>query len=143
VGALLDAQAVVALLRDEPGAQEVENVLRRGEVAMTAPNLAETLDVLTRVDGYDEDLLRSLIEPLGVDVVPMTGFHAWRAASLRGRYYATDVSEVSLPDCVLVAVATPADVVVTADRAVLRMADSEGISALVLPDSSGERRPPQ
>jgi len=139
VGALLDAQALVAFFRDEPGAQDVEIVLRRGDATMTAPNLSETLDVLTRVDRYEEDLLRSLIEPLGVEIVPMTGYHAWRAASLRARHYVKDGSEVSLPDCVLVAVATAVDVVVTADRPVLRMAEAEGIATLALPDSSGQR----
>jgi PIN domain nuclease of toxin-antitoxin system len=48
---LLDAFALIALLRDEPAADEVETILRRGEAAMSAVNLAEALDVLQRVDG--------------------------------------------------------------------------------------------
>lgn len=139
MGALLDAQALVAFLREEPAAHDVEVVLRRGAVAMTAPNLSETLDVLIRVDGYDESLLGSLIDPLGLDIVPMTAYHAWRAAALRSRHYAKDESEVSLADCALVAAATPADVVVTADRPVLRMADAEGVGTLALVDSTGKR----
>jgi PIN domain nuclease of toxin-antitoxin system len=139
VGTLLDAQALVALFRAEPGAHEVELVLRRGDVAMTAPNLAETLDVLARVDGYPEGLLRSLVEPLGIAVVPMTEQHAWRAAALRARHYARGDSELSLADCALVATATPADVIVTADRPVLRMAEAEGIATVALPDSGSMR----
>lgn len=139
MGILLDAQALVALLRDEPAAADVESLLRRGDAAMTAPNLAETVDVLVRVDGYEPAVLHVLIDPLGIDVVPMSTSHAWRAAELRARYYARDTSEVSLPDCVLVAAATPADTVVTADAPVLDMARAEGIETLVLPDSRGQR----
>lgn len=137
MGTLLDAQALVALVLDEPAAQDVELILRQGSVGMAAPNLAETLDVLSRVEGYPYDLLRSLLGPLAIVVVPMTEHHAWRAAALRTRHYARDESEVSLADCALVATATPADVIATADRPVLRMAEAEGIATVALPDSSG------
>lgn len=137
MGTLLDAQALVALVLDEPAAIEVELLLRQGNVAMTAPNLAETIDVISRVEGYPEQRVRSLVEPLGLVVVPMTEQHAWRAASLRARHYARDDSEVSLADCALVAAATPADVIATADRPLLRMAEAEGIATFPLPDSQG------
>lgn len=135
MGALLDAQALVALFRDEPGASDVETVLRRGSVAMTAPNLAETLDVLARVDRYADELLKALVEPLGIGVIPMTEQHAWRAAQLRTRHYRRADSAVSLADCCLAATATPADVIVTADRSVLRMAEAEGIATIALPEA--------
>ena len=45
-------------------------------------------------------------------------------------------SEVSLADCCLVAVATPADRIATADPAVLRMATAEGIGTVELPAAS-------
>ena len=137
MGVLLDAQALVALFRDEPGAGEVESVLRRGDVSMTTPNLAETLDVLTRVDGCDEQFLASLIGSLSISVIPMAEPHAWIAARLRARHYHRARSDVSLADCVLVAVAAPTDVIATADRAVLRMAEAEGVATLPLPDSRG------
>lgn len=139
MGLLLDAQALVALLRDEPAAAEVEGLLRRGEAAMTAPNLAETLDVLVRVDGYEPSVLHELIDPLGIGVIPMSTSHAWRAAELRARYYVRDTAEVSLPDCVLVATATRADTVATADAPVIDMARAEGIETVVLLDSRGRR----
>jgi uncharacterized protein with PIN domain len=139
VGVLLDAQALVALLRDEPAAPDVDNLLRRGLAAMTAPNLAETLDALVRVDRYEPETLRALIDPLGIDVIPMASSHAWRAAELRARHYLRDSAEVSIPDCVLVAAATPGDTVATADGPVLDMAKAEGIATFVLPDSRGQR----
>jgi len=37
---VLDASALVALVREEPAAAEVEEVLRRGEAAIAAINLA-------------------------------------------------------------------------------------------------------
>ena len=139
MGTVLDAQALVALALDEPAAREVELLLRRGDVAMAAANLAECLDVLTRVEGYDDDLVRSIVEPLAIVVVPMTEWHAWRAAALRRRHYEREKAAVSLADCTLVASATPADAIASADRAVLRMAEAEGVSTIPLPDSTGSR----
>ena len=117
----------------------VESLLQRGDVAMTAPNLAETLDVLVRVDRYEPDVLHALIDPLPIRIMPMSSLHAWRAAELRARHYVRDTAEVSLPDCVLVAAATQADTVVTAEAPVLDMATAEGIETFVLPDSRGRR----
>lgn len=56
----VDAFALIALLRDEPAAGEVEGLLRRGEAAVTAINLAEALDVLERVDGVPRARLDEL-----------------------------------------------------------------------------------
>jgi uncharacterized protein with PIN domain len=139
VGTVLDAQALVALALDEPAASEVELLLRRGDVAMAAPNLAECLDVLKRVEGYDDDLVRSVVEPLAIVVMPMTEWHAWRAAALRKRHYERETAAVSLADCTLVASAKAGDAIASADRAVLRMAEAEGIATIPLPDSTGAR----
>jgi PIN domain nuclease of toxin-antitoxin system len=50
VSVLLDAFALIALLTDEPAAETVEVLLRRGDAAMTVVNLAEALDVLRRIE---------------------------------------------------------------------------------------------
>ena len=60
---LLDACGLVAFLKDEPAAGEVEGLLRGG-VGMTAVNLAEALDLLGRVQGVPPERLRELVEPL-------------------------------------------------------------------------------
>lgn len=77
--------------------------------------------------------LEQVVGTLPLEVVPFTQTHAWRAAELRARHYHRRDSAVSLADCCLVAVATPADRIATADPAVLRMAEAEGIATVELP----------
>lgn len=48
---VLDAWAVMALLRDEPGADEVERMVAGGEATMSAINLGEVLYGLLRSHG--------------------------------------------------------------------------------------------
>ena len=45
----VDASALLALLLDEPGAPDVEGLLREGAVAMTSVNYAEVIDQALRV----------------------------------------------------------------------------------------------
>ncbi|HXM86520.1 MAG TPA: PIN domain-containing protein, partial [Solirubrobacteraceae bacterium] len=61
---LLDAFALIALLTDEPAAETVEVLLRRGDAAMTVVNLAEALDVLRRIEKVPADRLEALTAPL-------------------------------------------------------------------------------
>jgi predicted nucleic acid-binding protein len=135
VGTVLDAYGLIALLDDEPAAEAVENLLARGDVAMSTVNLAEAAQRKLRLSTVTLPELRSVVDTLPLAVIPYTETHAWRAAELRARYYERRASEVSLADCCLVAVATPADRVATADPAVLRMAEAEGIGTIALPGS--------
>ena len=50
---VLDAWAVIALPRDEPGADEVERMIADGEAVMSAINLGEVLYGLLRSHGPD------------------------------------------------------------------------------------------
>lgn len=50
---VLDAWAVMALLRDEPGADEVERMVADGEAVMSAINLGEVLYGLLRSHGSE------------------------------------------------------------------------------------------
>lgn len=77
--------------------------------------------------------LLEVVRSLPLAVIPLTEAHAWRAADLRARHYQRGGSAVSLADCCLVAVATAADRVATADLGVLRMAQAEGIGTVELP----------
>lgn len=45
---VLDASALIAFLRGEPGQREVEAILRAGRAAISAGNLAEVVDLLGR-----------------------------------------------------------------------------------------------
>lgn len=133
MGTLLDAFALVAFLGGEPAAPEVRQLLARGDAAISTVNLAEAGQSLLRHGDATSDELRELVGSIPLAVIPFTAAHAWRAAELRARYYRRTDSAVSLADCCLVAVATPADRVATADPAVLRMAAAEGIGAVELP----------
>ncbi len=133
MGTLLDAFALIAFVDGEPAAPDVRHLLRGGDCAIPTVNLAEAGQRLFRVGGVQREELEHVVGSLPIDVVPFTRLHAWRAADLRARYYGRRDSAVSLADCCLVAVATPADRVATADPAVLRMAEAEGIGTIALP----------
>ena len=133
MGTLLDAYALVALLEDEPAASEVERLVRSGGSAIPAISLAEAGQRVLRHAALDAEELRSVVSALPIAVIPFTEAHAWRAAVLRARHYRRRDGDVSLADCCLVAVATPADKVATADRAILQMAEAEGVGTVELP----------
>ena len=137
---LLDAYALVALLRAERAGADVRTLLRSGDCGMTASNLAEAADVLERVHGIGIGESRPRVEPLPLTVVDVDARLAWRAAELRARHYRRRSSEVSMADCVLVAAARPgSDAVATADRAVAVMSRAEGVHVTALPDRRGRR----
>jgi PIN domain nuclease of toxin-antitoxin system len=136
VGTLLDAYALVALLEDEPAASDVERIVGSGQSAIPSINLAEVGQRILRHSAVGSQELRSVVSSLPISVIPLSETHAWRAADLRARHYHPRYSAVSLADCCLVAVATPADRVATADPAVLRMAVAEGIATVELPAAS-------
>jgi PIN domain nuclease of toxin-antitoxin system len=136
VSRLLDASALIALLRDEPGAPQVELVLRQGDAGMTAVNLAEALDVLGRRHRVLRVSLRDTLAPLiglALAVWPVDEALAWRAADLRGRHYHRRDAPLSLADCLLLAAAGPTDAIVTADDALERVARAEGIEVVGVP----------
>lgn len=109
---------------------------------MLATNLAEALDVLRRVDHQSEQQLRAVVGPLTegpIELLPMTDQLAWRAVEIRQRYYHRKRSAVSLADCSLLAVAAKGDAIVTGDRALLKVAEVEGLGTVPL-HASGTRR---
>jgi len=140
----LDAYALLALLLDEPAADEVERLLRERQCAASVVNVAEAVDVSQRVHEVPGDEVKAALEPLFGDtmtVVSPREPEAWRAADLRRRYYDRRTRPLSLADCFLVAHASRGDEVATADPPLAEVAIAEGISVVALPDSAG-RRPP-
>jgi PIN domain nuclease of toxin-antitoxin system len=138
---LLDAYAVISLLEDEAAGVQVADLLRSGECAITAVNLAEAVDVVSRRRAVPVDELRAAVGPLTGTALPVVGVDerlGWRAAGLRARYYRRRDDPLSLADCFLLAAATPgSDQIVTADAPIVRAARAEGISVIVLPRSDG------
>lgn len=138
----LDAYALVALVADEPAAQEVEALLREGSTALTTVNLAEAVDVAGRVHRVAEQDLRVIVEPLLSDVIVIvqpTEAAAWRAADIRTRYYVRRTRPLSLADCFLIAATGADDSIATADPPIAAVARAEGRSVVSLPDTVGRR----
>ena len=132
---LLDAFALIALLANEPAAEEVEVLLRRGDVAMTAVNLAEALDVLQRVQRVSNERLAELTAPLVGERITLLSVDeplARKAADIRARRYHRTRSPVSLADCILLAATGASDELATADRPLLHVAGLEHVQTKAL-----------
>jgi predicted nucleic acid-binding protein len=127
---LLDAFALIALLAGEPAADEVEMVLRGGEAAITAVNLAEALDVLQRVQGIPQERLQEVTAPLvgeRMKLLPIGERIARDAADIRARRYHRTRAPLSLADCILLAATGESDSLATADGPLIRVAEAESI----------------
>jgi PIN domain nuclease of toxin-antitoxin system len=140
VTVLLDAFGIVALVANEPAADEVEAMLRRGDAAITAVNLAEALDVLQRVQRVPRERIDALTIPLVQEtmaVVPVDEQLARDAAEVRARRYHRTRAPLSLADCVLIAAAKSADALATADLPLQDAAREEGVQVRELPRAGG------
>ena len=80
--AVLDASAVLALVRDEPGADKVEAHI--GRAAMSAINLQEVVKELL-LSGLDEPTIRDLLGELRIDVRSHDIDAAYAAAALHAQ----------------------------------------------------------
>jgi PIN domain nuclease of toxin-antitoxin system len=109
---VLDASALIALLRDEPGAEFVADYL--GDALISAVNLQEVVKALLR-RGISMDVAREMIDALHLDIHPHDASSAFAAASL---WQATEKFGSGLGDrsCMALAIAEglPA---VTTDKA--------------------------
>ena len=113
---VLDASAVIAVLRDEPGASAVEPLL--GRAAMSAVNWAEVLQCY-EVLGLSTVGKRQDIEALGIEVAAFTADDAEIVARLRAP---TRALGLSLADRACLALAERLGVAAhTADRAWARL----------------------
>jgi PIN domain nuclease of toxin-antitoxin system len=137
---LLDAYAVLALLKGEPAAPQVRVLLQGGDQArLTAVGIAEVIDHLVRLCGASEDAAALDLAQLGlaeaIVVDPALGL---RAGLLRARHYHRKNRSVSLADCVAVEAARTHDApLASADPHLLDVCREEAIRVIVLPDSTG------
>ena len=76
---VLDASAILAVIFDEPGAENVLPHLPTGCVSTV--NLAEVATVALR-RGADLSQVREFLARLPLDVIPFTAEHAYQAAAL-------------------------------------------------------------
>lgn len=136
---VLDAYAVIALLRAEPAATDVEAILNRGDAALTAVGVGEVLDHLIRIAGADEEEAVLDVAQLGLfDSVTVTTQLAAAAGRLRARLYHRTRCAVSMADCIAAEAARPLqEALATSDPHLLDLCHAEGIAYLVLPQSDG------
>ena len=140
---ILDAYAIVALLRGEPASELVADLITQGDCALSTVNLAEAADVLERSHGLETSATRAAITTLTsapLAILDVDEHCAWRAAEVRAGHYRRRGAEISLADCILLASARPGeDSVATPDPPVIRIAAELGIDVVSLPTSSGRR----
>ena len=137
---VLDAFAVLALLKDEPSAADVEQLLRDdADAALTALGVAEVLDHLVRLVGVDEDDAALDIAQLGLaEPFVIDAALAARAGLLRARHYHRRDRAISLADCIAAEVARlHGFALATSDPHLLDTCAAEGISIIALADSRG------
>lgn len=79
---VMDASAVLALVRDEPGADKV--VPHVGRAAISAVNLQEVIKELL-LSGLEATVIRQLLEELRLDVRPHDAEAAYAAAGLHSQ----------------------------------------------------------
>jgi predicted nucleic acid-binding protein len=135
VSTVLDAYALIALLLDEPAAEDVERILRAGDAAVTSVNYGEGLDRLVRARRMPEPRVRAAFEPLldaslrRIDV----GFPVVETAvRLRAKHYHRERRPLSLADCICVAAAGSDGKVATADEAMLAVAKAVAVGTVPL-----------
>jgi ribonuclease VapC len=110
--AVLDASALIALLRDEPGAEMVERLL--GRAVISAVNWAEVLQRF-HAHGVETADKRESVEALGVGI---EAFSPADADAVAGLWQPTRGAGLSLADRACLALARRLDVPAhTADRA--------------------------
>ena len=136
---VLDAYAVLALLKGEPAAPEVQRLLDSGTGALTALGVAEVVDHLVRLVGVSEEDAALDVAQLGLaGPDPIDGDLALQAGLLRARHYHRRNRAVSLADCVAAEAARSlGSPLATSDSHLLDVCRDEGIGVVPLPDSSG------
>ena len=77
---VLDASALLALLRDEPGADRVEAVLE--SASMSVVNLAEVVSHFAKA-GVARDAIEGILRPLPVRLAPVDAHLSYEAGMLR------------------------------------------------------------
>lgn len=138
---ILDAYAVLALLRNEPAAQQVQDLIEGDEAALTLLGVAEVLDRLVRRAGIGEAQARLDLAQLALATPPALDRQlAARAGLLRARHYHRRTRALSLADCVAAETARRLGAsLATADPALLETCETEGIAVIALPGSDPSR----
>ena len=77
---IIDASALLALLKNEPGADKVESLL--GKIIMSSINVSETASILLESEMTTQEV-QECLSPLISEIVPFDEEQAFLAANLR------------------------------------------------------------
>lgn len=138
---VLDAAALIAVMKDEPAADVVSDLLH-GSTAISSVNYCEVVDHLLRVAGVDRDWIDSTLAPVvnsSLDIVAMHASTADQAAQVRAHFYDAQSCPISLADSFAIATAQMLRApLATSDRAVTKILMELDHEVIALPNSRGE-----
>ncbi|HWA55447.1 MAG TPA: PIN domain-containing protein [Solirubrobacterales bacterium] len=137
---LLDANALIAVIRGEPAMEAVLAILGRGSVAMTTANVAEVYDRSVRRTGLALERVAEVVEPLFEGPIMSIAVDldlARRAGAIRSQRYHRKHRSLALADCILLAAAGSNDRIASSDSDLLAAAVELDIETIQLPPSSG------
>jgi predicted nucleic acid-binding protein len=136
---VLDSYAVLALLKGEPAAIQVQHLVENeGGALLTSLGVAEVLDHLVRLADADEDEAVLDLAQLGLmSPAAVEADLGAKAGLLRARHYHRKNRAVSLADCVAAETSRHMDCrLASADPHLLDMCRDERIDVIPLPDSA-------
>ena len=138
---VLDAAALIAVMKDEPAADAVGDVLRE-RTAMSAVNYCEVVDHLLRIVGVERDWIDMHLAPVihtSLDIVAVNADIADHAAAVRARFYDAKECAMSLADSLAIATARVLDApLVTSDPSIARILKHLEHEVIPVPNSRGE-----
>ena len=129
---VLDAYALLALLKGEAAAPDVRALLAGGDASLTSLGVAEVIDHLVRIAGADEEEAALDVAQLGLlDGLVVDSATGLAAGRLRARHYHRSRCAVSLADCVAAEVArSESRPLATADPHLLDVCHTERIGVV-------------
>lgn len=142
---VLDAQAIVAFLADEPAAPEVHELLRGSAPgpSISATNWAEAFDVLARAMRQGMAPVAQRFDWLlagGLRVIAVDEAMGRASGRLCAEHYHRRDRKLSLADCAALATAQAlGQPLATSDPAIAVTAAAIGVALVPLPDSKGRR----
>lgn len=124
---VLDASALLALLRSEPGGKKVEGAL--AEARMSVVNMAEVASHYHRL-GMPAEMVDQMLQPLPITLVPADADLCWEVGRLRA---VTVEAGLSLGDRFCLALAKRDELAAwTADRRWKDVASAAGAKVVLI-----------
>jgi PIN domain nuclease of toxin-antitoxin system len=124
---VLDASALLALLRGEAGGKKVEGAL--AEARMSVVNMAEVASHYSKL-GMPDDVISAMLTPLPITLVDADAEQCWEAGRLRGL---TVEAGLSLGDRFCLALAKRDKLPAwTADKKWREIADAAGVKVVAI-----------